>query len=187
MERRHFIKTLCTVGCVCSCGIGHLASKAVASGEPSGKNEDWRASFVQDRYAKLLALMGERMDARAFGSLMEDLGRFCASRTGIAQRFPGDPDGFFGELRHRWHADIAYDRDHGKVSIAFAAGSECVCPLLKKGLASGSACQCSVGSLKGLFEEVFGGSPDVRIVESVLRGGQRCLFEVTVAKASAKA
>ncbi|OIR13627.1 hypothetical protein GALL_54460 [mine drainage metagenome] len=184
MERREFIRTLCSGG-LCSCVLG--VSTLHASGdEPAAKAgaEDWRLPFAQERYARLLALMGAKLSPAEQTEVLEDLGRYCASRSGMADKFKGNPEGFVDELRRRWQAEVSYERGRGRVEIAFPPSGECACPLLRKGLAPGTACDCSAGWQKQAFEEVFGRPVAVRIVSTVLRGGDRCQFSVMLADLS---
>lgn len=184
MERREFIRALCSGG-LCSCVLG-LSTSGAAGDEPAAKDQpkDWRLPFAQERYARLLALMGAKLSPAETTEVLEDLGRYCASRSDMTGRFKGNPDGFLDELSRRWHAEVSQDRDRGLVEIAFPPSGECACPLLRKGLSPGSACDCSAGWQKQAFEVVFGRPVAVRIVSTVLRGGDRCRFEVAPADAT---
>lgn len=58
----------------------------------------------------------------------------------------------------------------------------CYCPLAKD---AGSAlsptfCECTRGWAKALFETVFSRPVEVKLLESVRRGGKACRFEVTL-------
>lgn len=45
-------------------------------------------------------------------------------------------------------------------------------------------CNCSLGWQKRTWETVLGKKVDVELVESVLRGGKRCVFRVRVSDES---
>jgi len=60
---------------------------------------------------------------------------------------------------------------------------ECLCPLVEskpKGL-SAIYCHCSVGYVKEWHERLLRRPVDVELVESVLNGGKRCRFKITLA------
>ncbi|MEE9443953.1 MAG: DUF6144 family protein [candidate division Zixibacteria bacterium] len=59
---------------------------------------------------------------------------------------------------------------------------QCLCPFvetLPEGL-SDSYCLCSVGYVKEWHELLLGKEVEVELLESVLRGGKRCKFKITV-------
>ena len=60
--------------------------------------------------------------------------------------------------------------------------SICLCSMVESKPAglSPTYCLCSVGYVKELFEQTFGQPVDVELLDSVLYGGKRCKFKVTV-------
>jgi hypothetical protein len=44
-------------------------------------------------------------------------------------------------------------------------------------------CLCSVGYVKAMHERTFGRSCEVELLDSVLYGGKRCRFRITVSPA----
>lgn len=64
-----------------------------------------------------------------------------------------------------------------------ADAGKCLCTLVEskpEGL-SPTYCICSVGYVKQMHEMYLGQPVEVELVDSVLRGGQRCKFKITVA------
>lgn len=64
-----------------------------------------------------------------------------------------------------------------------APESHCLCPMVEskpEGL-SPTYCICSVGYVKQMHEMYLGQPVEVELVDSVLRGEQRCKFKITVA------
>jgi len=59
----------------------------------------------------------------------------------------------------------------------------CLCPMVESKPAglSHTFCQCSVGYVKESFEQRFGRPVKVELLDSVLYGGDRCRFKITVA------
>jgi hypothetical protein len=59
----------------------------------------------------------------------------------------------------------------------------CLCPMVESKPAglSRTFCQCSVGYVKENFEQKFGRPVTVELLDSVLYGGARCSFKITVA------
>ena len=60
MKRNEFFK-LCAGG-VCSCAaITMLPGSALFAANPMQENEDWRIGFIQERYAKLIEILGDKL------------------------------------------------------------------------------------------------------------------------------
>lgn len=59
----------------------------------------------------------------------------------------------------------------------------CLCPMVESKPAglSRTFCQCSVGYVKESFEQRFARPVTVELLDSVLYGGKRCKFKITVA------
>lgn len=63
-----------------------------------------------------------------------------------------------------------------------SAEGQCLCSFVESkpvGL-SPTYCYCSVGYVKEMHEQIFDKPVDVELEESVLQGGQRCRFKITV-------
>lgn len=64
-----------------------------------------------------------------------------------------------------------------------AAEGACLCPMVEnkpQGLSS-TYCDCSVGYVKVMHEMLLNRPVEVELVDSVLKGGKRCKFKLTVA------
>ena len=58
----------------------------------------------------------------------------------------------------------------------------CLCPMVESkpdGMSS-TFCYCSVGYVKEMYGLKFGRTVDVELIDSVLKGGKRCKFKITV-------
>jgi predicted hydrocarbon binding protein len=61
--------------------------------------------------------------------------------------------------------------------------SICLCPMAEAqaaGKISPTYCLCSVGYVKEMHERILGRPVEVELVDSVLWGGKRCKFKMTV-------
>lgn len=180
MHRKEFIKHACGLG-LCSCTVAALVASAdetTPDAPAEHKPDDERITFARQRYATLLAALGRRSDAATTTAVLEDVGRSCASSAPFLQQYAGNVVGFIADIRARWHADVAYDAEHGVVDLAFPPSGECYCPLLSKATSPAIACACSIGWQKQAFETVFGRAVTAELTESVLRGGSHCSFRI---------
>lgn len=184
MERKEFLKRACSAG-FCACAVASLLAPSAEAAE-GAPPEDWRLSFMRERYAKLLEALAARVDAKTFDAILEDVGRFCAGTASFVKEHAGDPDGFIAAIKDRWHAEAAFDRASGVVTLAFPPAGGCPCPLVVKGVTPASVCRCSLGWQRHAFETVTGRPVQAELKSSVLRGDARCSFEMRVgASASA--
>jgi hypothetical protein len=94
--------------------------------------------------------------------------------------FIGRPEQFYQFLRDTWGWIISVDAD-GKHILVDENKPECVCPLVRTGAASSpNLCQCSEGFAQRMFSAVLEKPVTARVRESVLRGGNHCVYEITI-------
>jgi predicted hydrocarbon binding protein len=178
MNRTEFLKTC--AGGLCACAAASLIAPASASAAEPPKPEDWRFQFIKKRYAKLLEDLAGRVDARTLSDTLQHLGRYCASTLPLLQKHKGDIDGFIHELKQRADEDITYDREKGVITVVGPERGDCFCPLIDCKYTPKTACDCSLGWQQEVYETLLGKKVQVKLTESVLRGGRRCTFEIHV-------
>ncbi len=137
--------------------------------------------FAQDRYAKLLTALGARVPAEALNGALEEVGDFCASNSKVVTPFAGKPEEFLATMREKWHADVTHDAAAGVVTVAFPPMKACPCGLVRTGVTPATVCQCSIGWQRRAFSAVFGRPVRVELKQSLLRGADRCSFEIRMA------
>lgn len=94
--------------------------------------------------------------------------------------FFGRPEAFYGFLHEKWNWIVTVDKD-GKRIIADENKAQCICPLLRAGAAhTPNLCNCSEGFAERMFSKVLGKQVKARVIESVLRGGKHCVYEIMV-------
>ncbi|PTY04206.1 hypothetical protein DB347_20115 [Opitutaceae bacterium EW11] len=158
------------------------ASKLAAadSSQPAPQPPDaWRIKFAQDRYAKLLELLGAQVGAEASSRLLQSLGGYCASGLPHLARHPGDLEGFIKDFAEAGDK-ITYDPEKKTVLIEGSPREECFCPLIDKHKAPKTVCDCSLGWQRHIYQTLLGRKVNVELVESVVRGGKRCVFKVQI-------
>jgi len=179
------------------------ASQAAAASKPPEGNKPGDKSF--ERAAKRMEFgdgwlrrffetVDETLDEPGRKRLMTANGKACfAAFAGPPRQKPG-PDAL--EKFTAWIAQKGKERGYaidGKViSFAFVGSAEtgqaspekvCLCPMAeaqKPGAFSPTYCLCSVGYVKEMHERILGRPVEVELVDSVLRGGPRCRFRMTV-------
>ena len=193
MNRKQFLKK-CAGGLCCCFATGGLAAAATAAetnspgtNSPGGSAkansaEAWSSRFVRRRYAKLIEILAGRMDEPALNEILRNLGNYCGSTDNRLQKFRGDFDGYQKYLKQTSSGDeVTYDREKSIITLTGPERSDCWCPLISVRYNTPKvACNCSLGWQQHTWESVLGKPVKVELVESVLRGGKRCVFKIHV-------
>ena len=182
VTRNEFLK--CCAAGACSCVA--LISPGLAAGETSVPNLDqlqWQLEASRIRYAKLVSILEENLDEATRKKIFDSLGRECARqfRARTFDKYKGDLPGFLKSVEgpDGWAVKTEYDEKAGIIRV-FDRGPHCTCPLVKEGLTSGSHCDCTLGWQRETYSAILGRPVDAAVEESLLRGGRRCVFRMTV-------
>ena len=179
MNRKTFIKNMCATG-ICACAGSAVLALRELNAQTSQEKEDWRVGFGKTRYTHLLKIIQEKVSPEAFEELIEEQGRFCSGQSGTIKKFQGDLEGYLKMLKESWHEDSVYDKENGIITVASEDRTECFCPMIDTHKVSDAVCNCSLGWQKQTYETVLGKQVDVKIKESLIRGGKKCIFEVKI-------
>ena len=180
MDRKQFLKN-CACG-FCSCtAIGFLSPVQSIADEPEQK-EDWRFPFIKKRYAKLYEILSEKVCEEDLSEIFMQLGAFCASNLELIKDYQGNIDGFINEFENRSGEKIEYDREKGIIKVIGLERGGCFCPLVDQALISKKVCDCSLGWQQYTYETLLGKKVKVELLESVLNGSTRCVFQIQIAE-----
>jgi predicted ArsR family transcriptional regulator len=183
MKRNEFLKSACTAG-MCSCvGLTMLSGDSlVALSDDTKKESDWRLGFIRKRFAKLIEGLDSSLDEKTKVHILENLGRTCANenRDSFA-KFKNNPEGFLENIQRQYAERTEYNKEAKTIRIVGRKQESCFCPFVDKAIMPKDFCNCTIGFNKESFETVLGKPVDVKIEESVLRGGERCTFLITIA------
>jgi predicted ArsR family transcriptional regulator len=142
--------------------------------------DDWRIGFSKTRYADLMEILQSKLSENKFNAIIQALGRKCSGHIGFIKEYQGNLNGYLIELKRRWNEDATVDEEKGIITVASQERTECVCPLIDTAAVSDEVCNCSLGWQKQTFVTVLVKSVDVKIRESIIRGGKRCIFEIKI-------
>ena len=188
MKRSDFLKT-CGAG-VCGCGaLGFLAPLSAGAENGEGQTAIAPAEYSQlkqeldgsrERFAKLVSIMAEDLDGATRDKILARLGRKCAQdHSALFQKYSGDLQGFLAKIKTAWVEKAEYDEKTGILRV-IGKPSPCACPLVKAGRTPADFCNCTLGWQEEVFSTVTGKPVAAEIEETVLRGGKRCSFRITV-------
>jgi predicted ArsR family transcriptional regulator len=178
MDRKQFLKHS---GCgLCSCLAANVMMLSNSSAAELDSAEDWKIRFVKKRYAKLIEILSERVDEKNLDGVLYELGKYCAATSESLGKFQGDFEGFRDHMKQ--YGEVAsYDREKGMITLTSPERTDCFCPLISVQYHTPAVvCNCSLGWQQKTWETVTGKAVQVQLKESVLRGGNRCIFQITV-------
>lgn len=203
LKRKEFLAAVGRAGaCACAAAAGMRAAFGGQTQAPAPKPGDKtveraakRMEFVDGWVRRFFAALDKTVDETSRRKLMVANGRSCfAAYAGPPKKTPG-PDAL--EKFKTWIAEQGkargYTIEGNVISFEFVGSAEtgqaspeniCLCPTAeaqKAGELSPTYCLCSVGYVQELHERILGQPVEVELVDSVLRGGKRCKFRMTVA------
>jgi hypothetical protein len=163
-----------------------LISPELALAETSAPNLEQvqgQLEAVRIRYAKLVSILERDLDEATRKRVFDSLGRECARqfRSRTFDKYKGDLSGFLKSVEgpDGWAVKTEYDEKAGTIRV-FDRGPHCSCPLVKEGVTSGAQCDCTLGWQRETYSAILGLPVDGTVEESILRGGKRCVFRMTV-------
>ena len=180
MKRDEFIK--CTFG-MCSCAAFALWPQAAALAESDNPEMDalkWKVDAGQKRFAKLVGILNDTLEEPTRKKVFERLGRACAQDyRNLTDQYKGNVKGFLDLIQQTWVEKAEYDEKAGTIRIVDKSRT-CSCPLVQKGLTPSSFCDCTLGWQKETYSALLGKPVEAELEESLLRGGQKCVFRIRV-------
>ena len=191
MKRNEFLKACCAG--LCGCGVMGLLAPLAASAEGADRQTTTAPAVpaeidalkqqiagARERFAKLVTIMGEDLDGAVRAKILTRLGRQCAQAyRPLFEKYRGNPKGFHELVKTAWLESAETDAETGVLSVA-GKPAPCACPLVKAGRTPAEFCQCSAGWQEEAYSTVLDKPVAVEIEETVLRGGKRCRFRITV-------
>ncbi len=180
MTRDEFLK--CTVG-MCSCAAYAMLPQSVAMAESENPEMDalkWKVDASKKRFAKLVGILNDTLDEPTRKNVFERLGRACAQDyRNLTDEYKGNVKGFLDLIQQKWVEKAEYDEKAGTIRIVDKSKT-CTCPLVKESLTPSTFCDCTLGWQKETYSALLGKPVEVELEESILRGGKRCVFRITV-------
>jgi predicted ArsR family transcriptional regulator len=183
MKRKEFLSSACTLG-MCSCAGFSFLPISTLTADSTGtqkKESDWRLEFIHKRFAKLIESLNTEVDQEVKKKIIEDMGRACAREyADLFKKYKDNPEGYLDEIKRRWAENTEYNKETKTIRIIGKKTESCGCPFVNGSLTPKNFCSCSNGYNKEVFETILGKTVDIKIEESILGGGQRCIHLIKV-------
>ena len=177
-KRRDFLKKACISG-GCLCGFTSLVKAVPSSTEP-----DPDKLLMQEWISTLVSNINENADEKMRQKIMKS----CAishyehlNMDSVLEPYVGDLEKFNQFIEEKWGWKIDYQKEKG-ILLADENKNYCVCPMVnqEKGVKSTIYCYCSEGFAEQMFSVVVGHQVKAKVISSVLRGDERCIYEITL-------
>jgi len=199
MDRKSFLKSIGKAGaCACAAAGGLRTALALPPdqakpGDVTPERAVKRMEFVDHWVKRFFDVLDQTIDPESRKKLMMANGKTCFREWIQETKQEIKPISF-----EQWAEKAAKDpkreglRVEGNVIYFEFTGSAetgqespegiCLCPMVESKPAGMSAtyCLCSVGYVKEMHELRFGRKAEVELLDSVLMGGKRCQFKITV-------
>lgn len=184
MTRKEFMKS-CAVACgTCFCGAAgadqaHAVEEAGCGAELTQIKS--RADAAQLRFARLIETLEKSMTESERKHILHTLGTKCSDtyRPALIDRYVGNVKGFLEEGRREWMAEAHYDEAAGTIRVV-DKGPTCSCPMVNVEETPGSFCDCTLGWQEATYSRILGRPVKAELEESILRGGKRCVYRMTI-------
>jgi hypothetical protein len=199
LDRKELMASAAKVGAAaCLCALGAARALAdegqdTAPGEATAARAVKRMEFSDLWVRRFMNVLDATLDEAARTKLMAANGSACF-REWIASQgrtiTPVPFETWAARVRQR-PADGSLRVEGNVITMEYTSSAEtgggspegvCLCPMVESKPAglSRTYCQCSVGYVKEMHEQRFGRPVTVELLDSVLYGGARCRFRITV-------
>jgi len=188
IDRKEFMKScgaaICAAGLSCAAKADQSRSQSQAEcqlEEDRLHDIEGKLDRGQTRFAGFIESLETRFDEQERKQLFNGFGRHCAQtyRASLLDHYKGDIRGFLDEGLRGWMAEASYDEAAGTIRIVDKSPT-CTCPLVKMGTTPPSFCDCTLGWQQEAYSTILGRPVRAELEESLLRGGKRCVFRITV-------
>jgi hypothetical protein len=207
IDRKQFLASAGRI-CACSCayamtaGIGSVMAEdnTKSTQQPARKpaekkpRSQERIEFTEQWMVRFFKVLDENVDETTRKRLMMANGKACllAWQKETNQQVRTQPvtvEQFAARVKERKLP--GYEIDGNVIHFQYTSSAEtgspspenhCLCPMVETnppGLSS-TFCDCSLGYVKEMHEQIFKKPVSVELLSSVLRGNPRCKFKITV-------
>lgn len=186
MKKREFLKNVCKLG-ACSCTAPFVIPDIINAQSQDDCEKakemnwrlEWRLNHSKKQFGMLLEKIEPQISLDERECILEDMGRNCARSLNWAEKYKGNPEGFFEYMFNHSGEKLSFSEDKKKITV-ITRERDCDCPIVDSSKTPAYFCSCSLGWQKETYEVILGKKVDVVLTESVLRGSNKCVFEIQI-------
>ncbi len=181
MDRKEFFAASLKGGAGC-CALALFGAQPSVAAEPS--EADREKTFVKNWMEDLFDTMYAELDEKTRVKVMAGCGQGCFRRFQFKQEIARLGDGSVDKLLEAYKRNFEVWREDNLVHIRYGAtNKQCYCPAARYHPVRphDMHCECTRATHQTIFETALHRHVNVRIVESLRRGGVTCHFVAEVA------
>ncbi len=189
MNRKDFIEAALKTG-ACGCALGPLLFAAAPRAEAQAAPADELASlrrekeFLTNWLTDLFDSMARELDPATRAKVVGGCGRRCFERHSFKRDIAeAGRAGGLDALIEAYHKNFEAWREGDLVHVRFGETSNvCYCPAARfhPVRPDDAHCECTRATHAAIFETALGRPVEVRVVETLRRGGKTCHFVAKV-------
>lgn len=167
--------------------------------KPEAGRTNKRIEFAEQWVKRFMDVLDDNLDEKTKRKLMMANGKVCHREylKSIGRKIQPIPfekwaaivkeRGTDGSIRVEGRTIYFQYLSSAETGLPSAEG-KCLCCLVETKPAglSDTYCLCSLGYVQDIFEQTLGTKVEIELVDSVLRGGKRCQFKMTLPKEAAE-
>jgi hypothetical protein len=138
-----------------------------------------KQQFIHNWVSNLMKSMDSHLDETTKIKVLEECGRSCAKNNikKEALKFKGKLDDWLSKMK-QWVGKDNIQKEKNCVRVIY---NKCFCTMVKDipPILSGTYCNCSRGWLLEIFETVLEKPVEVRLEDSIMKGGKQCCFTIS--------
>jgi hypothetical protein len=191
INRQEFLRQagVCFCGCAAILSSTKLLSQEIKQTQDVETPIDKEMQFAHKWVKRFFDIFNKAVDEPTRQRIMEENGRQCYIQGMLKQYTPVSMEKFVEILQkgigkeNCWmEGNIVYFNYVKNPRDSKNENGYCLCPLVENGPLdlSGTYCYCSIGYVREMFSSSTDQKVKVELLESVLRGGKRCRFKITV-------
>lgn len=185
MDRKEFTRKLMALG-VCPFALSPFLSSATPVSKDGDSSTTAMADdkeFVERWLSDLLESMEKVVDRNTMVKIVEGCGKACFNRYQFKQDIAIAGKNDLDKLMEAYKKNFEIWKDGNKVHIRYGETSkQCYCPAAKyrEPKPNDIHCECTKMTHQTVFETALGRPFEIKIVETLRRGGKTCHFMVDV-------
>lgn len=184
MDRKEFFATSvqASLGCCAFALMGQVAGTAGQSA-PAAET-DKEKEFLRNWLTDLFDTIDTELDEKTKVKIMAGCGKGCFRRFDFKQNIARLGKGNLENLLQAYKKNFEVWQEADQVHIRYGAvGKQCYCPAARYHPARRNDihCECTRATHQAIFETALERSIDVKVVETLRRGGKTCHFVARVA------
>lgn len=184
VNRKEFLKKSC-LSAICACSFASFikAEENDSISIPENPNPLKENAFIKKWITCLLDNQEKSISSKELQKAIKKSSSVHYDDLQMDQfleKFVGNMEAFINEIENVWGWKVIYNKEKGQI-IANENKKHCVCPLFSNTSNNANLiCNCSEGFAEKMFSKVYRKKVSAKVVSSVIRGNDSCVYEINL-------